>query len=72
MARIVAYDLLILDVMLPGLDGWTILTALRRDGQQMPVGRSSFHNWFFLVFSIADVLAKAAAPGAAHEDQCPA
>lgn len=31
------YDLLILDVMLPGLTGWQILESLRRDGKQMPV-----------------------------------
>jgi two-component system copper resistance phosphate regulon response regulator CusR len=31
------YDLLILDVMLPGRDGWSILTALRQAGQQTPV-----------------------------------
>lgn len=31
------YDLVILDVMLPGLDGWTILRALRAAGKPMPV-----------------------------------
>ena len=31
------YDLLILDVMLPGLTGWQILESLRRNGKQMPV-----------------------------------
>ncbi len=31
------YDLVVLDVMLPGLDGWQLLTALRRAGQNMPV-----------------------------------
>ena len=31
------YDLIILDVMLPGRDGWAILMALRRAGKQMPV-----------------------------------
>ncbi len=31
------YDLLILDVMLPGLDGWTILRSLRTAGKHMPV-----------------------------------
>lgn len=30
-------DLIILDVMLPGRDGWAILTALRRAGKQTPV-----------------------------------
>jgi two-component system, OmpR family, copper resistance phosphate regulon response regulator CusR len=37
MARTVAYDLVILDVMLPSLDGWTILSALRQEGKQTPV-----------------------------------
>ena len=31
------HDLLILDVMLPGMDGWQILQALRQQGRQMPV-----------------------------------
>ncbi|MEN9416644.1 MAG: hypothetical protein RI988_264 [Pseudomonadota bacterium] len=31
------YDLVILDVMLPGLDGWQILQSLRGRGLQMPV-----------------------------------
>ena len=31
------YDLLVLDVMLPGLDGWQILGALRQAGKSMPV-----------------------------------
>ena len=31
------YDLVILDVMLPGLDGWQVLAALRRAGKTMPV-----------------------------------
>ncbi len=31
------YDLLVLDVMLPGVDGWTILQAVRRAGGEMPV-----------------------------------
>jgi two-component system copper resistance phosphate regulon response regulator CusR len=30
-------DLIILDVMLPGGDGWAILRALRRAGRQTPV-----------------------------------
>jgi two-component system copper resistance phosphate regulon response regulator CusR len=37
MARTGSYDLVILDVMLPNLDGWAILTALRQEGKQMPV-----------------------------------
>ncbi len=31
------YDLVILDVMLPGLDGWGVLRALRKEGRMMPV-----------------------------------
>jgi two-component system copper resistance phosphate regulon response regulator CusR len=31
------YDLIILDVMLPGLDGWQVLAGLRRAGKTMPV-----------------------------------
>jgi len=31
------FDLLILDVMLPGLDGWEVLTRLRRAGRRVPV-----------------------------------
>ncbi len=32
-----SYDLLILDVMLPGMDGWQILQNLRRQGEAMPI-----------------------------------
>ena len=32
-----AYDLAILDVMLPGLDGWAVLAGIRRAGKDMPV-----------------------------------
>ncbi|HZX30085.1 MAG TPA: heavy metal response regulator transcription factor [Rhodocyclaceae bacterium] len=32
-----AHDLLILDVMLPGIDGWQILQAVRRAGKDVPV-----------------------------------
>jgi len=32
-----AYDLIILDVMLPGLDGWSIMTRLRQSGVLTPV-----------------------------------
>ncbi|MEO4046526.1 heavy metal response regulator transcription factor [Pseudomonas sp. CAU 1711] len=32
-----AYDLLILDVMMPGLDGWEVLRRLRAAGQEVPV-----------------------------------
>ncbi|MFA7282037.1 MAG: heavy metal response regulator transcription factor [Sterolibacterium sp.] len=31
------YDLVVLDVMLPSLDGWKILETLRRAGKDMPV-----------------------------------
>jgi two-component system copper resistance phosphate regulon response regulator CusR len=31
------YDLIILDVMLPGRDGWTLFSDLRRTGKQTPV-----------------------------------
>ena len=31
------YDLVVLDVMLPGLDGWDVLKALRAAGRDMPV-----------------------------------
>ncbi|MDX5377975.1 MAG: heavy metal response regulator transcription factor [Halomonas sp.] len=31
------YDLLLLDVMLPRLDGWSILQMVRRSGQDVPV-----------------------------------
>ncbi len=31
------YDLIILDIMLPGRDGWSILQSLRRAGRQTPV-----------------------------------
>jgi len=31
------YDLVILDVMLPAMDGWTVLQAIRRAGKDTPV-----------------------------------
>lgn len=31
------YDLLILDVMMPGMDGWEVLRQIRAAGQQQPV-----------------------------------
>lgn len=31
------YDLVILDVMLPGMDGWQILQSLRKTGKDLPV-----------------------------------
>ena len=32
-----AYDLLVLDVMLPGIDGWQVLQGIRRAGKDVPV-----------------------------------
>ncbi len=32
-----AYDLIVLDVMLPGLDGWQVLETLRKAGRETPV-----------------------------------
>lgn len=32
-----AYDLAVLDVMLPGLNGWQVLQGIRRAGKEMPV-----------------------------------
>lgn len=37
LARTTEFDLIILDVMLPGLSGWSILSALRQSGKQTPV-----------------------------------
>jgi two-component system, OmpR family, response regulator len=37
LARATRYDLLILDVMLPDIDGFEIVRRLRRDGNQVPV-----------------------------------
>src|SRR3954469_1404185 len=31
------YDLVVLDVMLPERDGWSVLAELRRAGKQLPV-----------------------------------
>ena len=31
------YDLAVLDVMLPGIDGWALLQSLRKAGKEMPV-----------------------------------
>jgi two-component system copper resistance phosphate regulon response regulator CusR len=36
LARTGAFDLLILDVMLPGLDGWAVIKAVREAGRQTP------------------------------------
>jgi two-component system copper resistance phosphate regulon response regulator CusR len=37
MARTVDYDLIVLDVMLPGRDGWSVIRELRESGRQTPV-----------------------------------
>ncbi|MBW4456672.1 MAG: response regulator transcription factor [Nostoc indistinguendum CM1-VF10] len=37
MARSGKFDLLVLDIGLPGKDGWTILTELRGQGEQIPI-----------------------------------
>jgi two-component system copper resistance phosphate regulon response regulator CusR len=37
LARTTTYDLVILDVMLPGMDGWAIVQSMRREGQTTPV-----------------------------------
>src|SRR5579864_7844004 len=37
LAQSADYDLLILDIMLPGRDGWAVVTELRRCGKQTPV-----------------------------------
>jgi len=36
-ARAGDYDLIVLDVMLPGKDGWSLLAELRRSGKETPV-----------------------------------
>ena len=37
LAQEVEFDLIILDVMIPGLDGWQVLTKLRQAGNRTPV-----------------------------------
>ena len=37
LARTQDYDLIILDVTLPGVDGWAVLAAIRQGGKQTPV-----------------------------------
>lgn len=37
LARTHAFDVIVLDVMLPALDGWSVLRALRADGVRTPV-----------------------------------
>jgi two-component system copper resistance phosphate regulon response regulator CusR len=35
--RAAVHDLIVLDVMLPGLDGWSVVAAIRQEGRQTPV-----------------------------------
>lgn len=48
LARTGQYDLVILDIMLPARDGWSILTEMRRRGQHTPVlfltARDAIHD----------------------------
>ena len=37
LAQELEFDLIILDVMIPGLDGWQVLAALRESGRRTPV-----------------------------------
>lgn len=37
LVRSVAFDVVILDVMLPGLDGWALIRAMRQESRQTPV-----------------------------------
>jgi len=37
LARTGDYDLILLDVMLPQQDGWSVLTEMRRSGKQTPI-----------------------------------
>lgn len=37
MARSREYDLIILDIMLPGRDGWSVMSHLQRPGKRVPV-----------------------------------
>ena len=37
LAKSISFDLLIIDVMLPGRDGWQAVTDIRQSGQQTPI-----------------------------------
>ena len=37
LARTESYDLIVLDVMLPGRSGWSVITELRAEGNEVPV-----------------------------------
>ena len=37
LAKSMRFDLIVLDVMLPGRDGWAVVTEIRQSGQQTPV-----------------------------------
>jgi len=37
LAQTKEYDLIILDVMLPGIDGWEVVKRLRADGRNTPI-----------------------------------
>ena len=37
LASSLPFDLIVLDIMLPGRDGWQVLSAIRQTGQQTPV-----------------------------------
>ena len=67
------YDLAILDVMLPGVDGWTVLQGIRKAGKDMPVlfltARDQIHDrvhglelgaddYLVKPFSFAELLAR--------------
>jgi two-component system copper resistance phosphate regulon response regulator CusR len=56
LASVTEYDLILLDVMLPGIDGWAVLAALRRERQTPVLILSAFDE--------ADIRAKSAQLGA--------
>ena len=75
----VPYDLLILDVMMPGLDGWEVLRLVRASGNEVPVlfltARSSIadrvqglelgaDDYLAKPFAFAELLARVRAAGA--------